>query len=101
MAVLGGIGTATASWAETPSESAAFVAGVRPQERPTEAPVVRETAKDAGWYGKALTGVAQPYPYSLRFLEDQGGWYTPFTEPGMTGPYDLRGWHREALEVMR
>ncbi|OYX43944.1 MAG: hypothetical protein B7Z02_07110 [Rhodobacterales bacterium 32-67-9] len=26
----------------------------------------------------------------LKFLEDQGAWYTPFTRPGMTGPYKIR-----------
>ena len=45
------------------------------------------------WYQRALTGVAPPYPSSLRFLEDQGEWYTPFNHPGMTGPYDIRRWH--------
>jgi hypothetical protein len=38
--------------------------------------------------------VSQPYPASLRFLEDQGNWYTPFNRPGMLPPYDIRGWHR-------
>lgn len=42
---------------------------------------------------RALTGGEPPYPASLRFLEDQGAWHTPFTHPGMTGPYDIRRWH--------
>lgn len=42
---------------------------------------------------RALTGVEPPYPASLRFLEDQGAWHTPFIHPGMTGPYDIRRWH--------
>ena len=40
-----------------------------------------------------MHGIEPPYPESLRFLNDQGGWYTPFIAPGMTGPYDIRGWH--------
>ena len=32
------------------------------------------------------------------FLEDQGNWYTPFNHPGMTGRYDIRGWHRHGSE---
>lgn len=70
-----------------------FVAGVDPSRRPAGAPVLSATVKDAAWYRQALTGVFQPYPASLRFLEDQGAWYTPFSRPGMTGPYDLRNWH--------
>lgn len=77
-----------------PSTVAAAVSGVQPDRRPADAPVVTGMAKDARWYRQALTGVDEPYPASLRFLEDQGAWYTPFTRPGMTGPYDLRGWHR-------
>lgn len=70
-----------------------FIAGAEPSVRPADAPVVQELRKDATWYQQALSGVEQPYPYSLRFLEDQGNWFTPFRKPGMTGPYDLRNWH--------
>lgn len=72
-----------------------FVAGVQPDQRPANAPVITEVLKSQAWYAKALTGVSQPYPYSLRFLEDQGNWYTPFNRPGMTRYYDIRGWHRQ------
>ncbi|MFC3119619.1 hypothetical protein [Jhaorihella thermophila] len=75
-------------------ESTVFIAGVQPDRRPEGAPVVTEMKKDGAWYRQALTGVIPPYPASLRFLEDQGAWYTPFTRPGMTGPYDIRGWHQ-------
>ncbi len=84
------------TWALDEPESAGLqVAGTQPFERPAGAPVVQEMEKDGGWYGKALTGVTQPYPESLRFLEDQGAWYTPFTRPGMSGPYDVRAWHKQ------
>lgn len=72
-----------------------FIAGVEPSVRPEGAPVITEMAKDAAWYSLALTGVSQPYPASLRFLEDQGAWFTPFIHPGMTGPYDIRSWHSQ------
>jgi hypothetical protein len=71
------------------------VAGLAPQQRPEGAPVVLEVRKEPGWYGRALTGISRPYPYSLRFLEDQGNWYTPFIHPGMIRRYDIRGWHSE------
>ncbi len=70
------------------------VAGLKPDQRPAGAPVVTQENKDAAWYRKALTGLEPPYPTSFRFLEDQGNWYTPFTRAGMTGPYDIRNWHR-------
>ncbi len=70
-----------------------FIAGVKPDRRPEGAPVLKEYPKDATWYERALTGIVPPYPYSLKFLEDEGGWYTPFIHPGMLPPYDLRGWH--------
>lgn len=63
--------------------------------RPDGAPVIAHVDKDAAWYTNALTGVSPPYPASLRFLEDQGNWYTPFNRPGMKGVYDIRGWHEQ------
>lgn len=69
------------------------VAGLQSDRRPEGAPVVRDYAKDGAWYRQALSGVDQPYPASLRFLENQGAWFSPFIHPGMTGPYDIRGWH--------
>lgn len=69
------------------------VAGLAPDVRPAGAPRLVTYFKDADWYRRALTGISRPYPLSLRFLEDQGAWHTPFTVPGMTGPYDIRNWH--------
>ncbi|CDI03900.1 exported hypothetical protein [Candidatus Competibacter denitrificans Run_A_D11] len=73
-----------------------FIAGINPDQRPANTPIILEAFKDQAWYAKALTGVTQPYPNSLRFLDDQGNWYTPFNRPGMTGRYDIRGWHRSS-----
>ncbi len=70
------------------------VAGVKPYERPAHAPAITQVKKNKAWYDQALTGLEPPYPESFRFLEDQGNWYTPFNRPGMTGPYDIRGWHQ-------
>ena len=78
------------------SESGAgFIAGTKPSQRPVGAPVITEFVKPEGWYTQALHGVERPYPSSLRFLEDQGAWHTPFNRPGMPDPYDLRGWHAD------
>ncbi len=81
------------------SQTTLSVAGTKPDQRPADAPVVHELEKNGAWYDHALTGVDSPYPYSLRFLEDQGAWFTPFTRPGMTGPYDIRGWHQSHSEI--
>lgn len=70
-----------------------YIAGVEPSMRPAGAPTITEFVKPAGWYEKALHGVSQPYPASLKFLENVGGWWEPFGNPGMHGHYDIRGWH--------
>lgn len=78
------------------SESVAFVAGLTPYQRPAAAPTL--TAPALPDRGKALRGVSEPIPPTLKFLDDQGNWYNPFSLPGMTGPYDLRGWHAVSKE---
>lgn len=72
-----------------------FVAGVQPDQRPANAPVIKEMLKSRTWYDKAVTGVVRPFPASMRFLEVQGNWYNPFTVPGMCGRYDIRNWHQD------
>jgi|GEM_PF-1922492 len=81
-------------WTGWASAEVGYIAGTRPWERPEQAPRIAEVHHDAAWYQHALTGVVPPYPASLRFLEDEGNWYTPFNHPGMFPPYDIRGWHR-------
>lgn len=66
------------------------VAGTAPHQRPAGAPGVTATVPEPN----AMHGVTQPVPESIdRFMKDQGNWHTPFTRPGMPGPYDIRGWH--------
>jgi len=69
------------------------IAGTQPSQRPAGAPVIEWVHHNHAWFEHALTGISRPYPRSLYFLDNQGDWYTPFTHPGMTGPYDIRGWH--------
>ena len=69
------------------------IGGTTPYQRPAGAPVITVVNHDGSWYQQALTGVVPPYPASLRFLENQGNWYTPFNHAGASAPYDLRGWH--------
>ncbi len=69
----------------------ATVAGLAPWQRPAQAPRITTVAQPDRKL--ALHGIGEPLPPNLKFLDDQGGWYTPFTRPGMPAPYDLRGWH--------
>lgn len=71
-------------------------AGLTPYQRPANAPVIQAFTPDAAWRARALTGIREPIPASLDFLNQQGAWYTPFNQPGMPGYYDLRNWRGEA-----
>lgn len=79
-----------------PAAAATPVAGLAPFERPEGAPVVKEFRPSPEWRAKALQGVSAPIPATLKFLDDQGAWYSPFLQPGMPGRYDIRGWHAKA-----
>jgi hypothetical protein len=69
------------------------VAGTQPWARPVGAPQITSVTHDPAWFQRAMHGISPPHPQSLRWLDDQGNWYTPFTRPGMPPPYDIRGWH--------
>ena len=70
-----------------------FVAGSAPHRRPLDAPVIKAFNASAEWRKAALTGIGEPLPPSLKFLDHQGAWYTPFDQRGMPGYYDLRRMH--------
>lgn len=74
----------------------AFIAGTKPDRRPESAPVVSTKGLSEKEREVALKGVSQPYPPSLEWLDDQGHWYTPFSHPGMPGPYDIRHLHKRS-----
>lgn len=82
----------------TPATSATpFVAGLAPYERPQGAPVLLEPLPEATRAQWATHGISDPVPPAiLAFVKNQGAWYTPFSHPGMTGRYDIRGWHTES-----
>lgn len=70
------------------------ISGIKPAQRPVNAPVITSVTHNAEWYQQWLHGVDKPYPASLQFLESQGNWYSPFGHPGLSGPYDIRGWYK-------
>lgn len=93
----GVIGAVCVVWGVAPALAEdRFIAGVDAAQRPPHAPVITEFAKDEAWQKRALTGVEEPYPESLNFLKDQGGWFNPFLHPGMLAPYDMRHWHENS-----
>ncbi|MFV0366868.1 MAG: hypothetical protein ACK5KM_00260 [Hyphomicrobiaceae bacterium] len=75
---------------------ARVVGGITPDRRPEGLPREERSGLTQKARQDALRGVVQPYPPSLKWLDDQGGWFTPFSHPGMTGPYDIRQWHRKS-----
>ena len=87
-----------------PAASIEFVAGLVPNQRPADAPVIEESAPSSDWRAQALAGVSAPIPASLDFIDSQGAWYTPFNQPGMPSYYDLRNLHhkdRDSSNVSR
>ncbi len=70
------------------------IAGLAPDRRPEGAPVMSAPAETTPTEARMVQGIPQPVPESIsRWIKDQGGWFTPFSHPGMPGRYDLRGWH--------
>lgn len=69
------------------------IAGLKPDQRPEGAPVVRTEAVDPAVKNTRLTGISAPLPGNVERIAEQGNWYSPMFRPGMPGPYDLRGWH--------
>ena len=73
-----------------------YLAGSAPFQRPANAPVIKSRNVTPELRALALRGVVEPVPASLKFLNDQGAWYTPFDQAGMPGYYDLRQLHSNA-----
>ena len=70
------------------------IAGTQPDRRPEGAPTITQYVQDRAALARYLHGVSQPIPPSISAnAKDQGAWFTPFNHPGMSPPYDPRGWH--------
>lgn len=71
------------------------IAGLLPDQRPEGAPVIKEMIHQDQLRRYLVHGIENPIPESIqKWMKDQGGWFTPFSHPGMLGRYDLRGWHK-------
>jgi len=85
------------AYAAITSGNEVHIAGLTPHQRPAKAPAIREFKPTPEWRQNALRGISDPVPASLKFLNDQGAWYTPFDHPGMPGYYDLRQMHAKPV----
>ena len=76
------------------AQGADFVAGSAPAQRPANAPIIKQHRITPEALSKGLHGVSDPLPGNVVDAALAGAWFMPLAYPGMTGPYDLRGWHR-------
>ena len=74
------------------AQETVVIAGFRPDMRPAGYPVVVRFEGLEGWKEQAVRGLGQPV-VGVKFLDDQGAWYTPFNRANLLGRYDLRGLH--------
>jgi len=75
------------------AQTAGYVAGLHPDRRPDAAPQLEETARTPDQLERALHGIEKPVPGNVTSIAATGNWWVPLRQPGMAGPYDLRGWH--------
>jgi hypothetical protein len=69
------------------------VAGLQPDRRPVSAPVIQFFGVDAALKARRLQGVTAPWPPGVERIAEQGAWFSPMFQPGLTGRYDLRNLH--------
>lgn len=81
-------------WTAAAACAQPFVAGLLPDRRPEAAPRLTAAEPEAQLKQRRLQGVSQPWPGNVERIAEQGRWYSPMFLAGMTGLYDLRGWHR-------
>lgn len=75
------------------SAEISYVSGKVPNSRPGKAPKITKSNVLAPQI--ALHGIQGEIPISLsKIIGSQGGWYTPLVNAGMTGPYDIREFHK-------
>lgn len=74
------------------ANAAPFIAGTAPDRRPVDAPVVTQYGVDPAGVQLFLHGVVEPAPSNVADAVRSGPWFMPLRAPGMTPPYDIRGW---------
>jgi hypothetical protein len=67
---------------------------------PANAPTIKQHQITPEALGKRLHGVSDPLPPNVVDAALAGSWFMPLAHPGMTGPYDIRGWHRAGRRLL-
>jgi hypothetical protein len=93
--VIGGLLLVVALSFPRATSAQSVIGGASPDRRPDGVPTIGSFELGKAERARALRGITKPYPASLEFLANQGAWYTPFSHPGATGPYDIRGLHSD------
>jgi len=92
LSALGLVGCVAGVAAQT--QAVGYVAGLHPDRRPDIAPRLSEAAaRTPDQLERVLHGIDKPVPGNVESIATTGNWWVPLRQPGMTGPYDLRGWH--------
>lgn len=76
------------------SAAPGYIAGLVPDQRPAGAPVKADSPRTPEQMARYLRGVEGAPPGNVSQIVGTGDWWVPMRQPGMTAPYDLRGWHR-------
>lgn len=83
-----------------PASDDQIVAGLQPDRRPVAAPFITGQPVDAATLERRLRGVSKPVPGNVSQIAATGAWFVPLRLPGMSGPYDIRGWHSSAAPAV-
>jgi hypothetical protein len=83
------LATAGSAAAQAPGH----IAGLQPDRRPDGAPQVTPSDLTAEQLSRALHGIEGQSPGNVETVAATGRWWVPLRGPGMTPPYDPRGWH--------
>jgi hypothetical protein len=75
------------------AQAPGYVAGLHPDRRPDGAPQLTQPDLSADQLSRALHGIEGPPPGNVEAVAATGHWWVPLRGPGMTPPYDPRGWH--------
>jgi hypothetical protein len=90
------VGTVNAAAAQT----GGYIAGLQPDRRPDTAPRLTEVVRTPAQLARALYGIEKPVPGNVESIAATGNWWVPLRHPGMTGAYDLRGWHTSSAATI-
>jgi hypothetical protein len=75
------------------AQAPAFVAGLHPDRRPDNAPQLTQQVMSPDALARSLRGIEGAPPGNVESIAATGAWWVPLRGPGMTPPYDPRGWH--------